>query len=77
MFKASMLYHRFKNIYLIGDADETLSQEYIDSLQQERESDERQTDGGSGNDTLFLEAPCCWLLHGSLGYLTVIWSVTV
>ncbi|XP_051735786.1 lens epithelium-derived growth factor isoform X3 [Ctenopharyngodon idella] len=47
MFKASMLYHRFKNIYLIGDADETLSQEYIDSLQQERESDERQTDGGS------------------------------
>lgn len=37
MFKASMLYHRFKNIYLIGDADETLSQEYINSLQQERE----------------------------------------
>ncbi|ROL01503.1 PC4 and SFRS1-interacting protein [Anabarilius grahami] len=47
MFKASMLYHRFKNIYLIGDADEPLSQEYIDSLQQERESDERQTDAGS------------------------------
>ncbi|XP_048035180.1 lens epithelium-derived growth factor isoform X4 [Megalobrama amblycephala] len=47
MFKASMLYHRFKNIYLIGDADEPLSQEYIDSLQQERESDERQTDTGS------------------------------
>ncbi|XP_050952660.1 PC4 and SFRS1-interacting protein isoform X2 [Labeo rohita] len=39
MFKASMLYHRFKNIYLIGDADETLSQEYIDSLQEERETD--------------------------------------
>ncbi|XDV46713.1 hypothetical protein PO909_014543 [Leuciscus waleckii] len=41
MFKASMLYHRFKNIYLIGDADETLSQEYIDSLQEERERGER------------------------------------
>ncbi|XP_052449746.1 PC4 and SFRS1-interacting protein isoform X2 [Carassius gibelio] len=41
MFKASMLYHRFKNIYLIGDADETLSQEYIDSLQEERETDAR------------------------------------
>ncbi|XP_016359883.1 PC4 and SFRS1-interacting protein-like [Sinocyclocheilus anshuiensis] len=39
MFKASMLYHRFKNIYLIGDADETLSQEYIDSLQEESETD--------------------------------------
>ncbi|XP_016322154.1 PC4 and SFRS1-interacting protein isoform X2 [Sinocyclocheilus anshuiensis] len=39
MFKASMLYHRFKNIYLIGDTDETLSQEYIDSLQEEREMD--------------------------------------
>lgn len=41
MFKASMLYHRFKNIYLIGDTDETLSQEYIDSLQEERETDTR------------------------------------
>lgn len=44
MFKASMLYHRFKNIYLIGDADDTLSQEYIHSLQEERETDERQID---------------------------------
>nr|XP_055043901.1 PC4 and SFRS1-interacting protein isoform X2 [Misgurnus anguillicaudatus] len=42
MFKASMLYHRFKNIYLIGDADDTLSQEYIHSLQEERETEERQ-----------------------------------
>ncbi|XP_051516632.1 lens epithelium-derived growth factor-like isoform X11 [Myxocyprinus asiaticus] len=42
MFKASMLYHRFKNIYLIGDADETLSQEYIHTLQEERETEERQ-----------------------------------
>ncbi|XP_051956131.1 lens epithelium-derived growth factor-like isoform X7 [Xyrauchen texanus] len=42
MFKASMLYHRFKNIYLIGDADETLSQEYITTLQEERETEERQ-----------------------------------
>ncbi|XP_077086917.1 uncharacterized protein psip1b isoform X2 [Siphateles boraxobius] len=41
MFKASMLYHRFKNIYLIGDADEALSQGYIDSLQEERERGER------------------------------------
>ncbi|XP_016105387.1 PC4 and SFRS1-interacting protein-like isoform X2 [Sinocyclocheilus grahami] len=45
MFKASMLYHRFKNIYLIGDTDETLSQEYIDSLQEEREMDTGAVDG--------------------------------
>ncbi|XP_026093108.1 lens epithelium-derived growth factor-like [Carassius auratus] len=39
MFKASMLYHRFKNIYLIGDGEEPLSQEYIASLKEERETD--------------------------------------
>ncbi|KAA0706483.1 PC4 and SFRS1-interacting protein CLL-associated antigen KW-7 [Triplophysa tibetana] len=44
MFKASMLYHRFKNIYLIGDTEDTLSQEYIHSLQEERERAKRQDD---------------------------------
>ncbi|XP_056588357.1 PC4 and SFRS1-interacting protein isoform X2 [Triplophysa dalaica] len=44
MFKASMLYHRFKNIYLIGDTEDTLSQEYIHSLQEERERAECQDD---------------------------------
>ncbi|XP_046725984.1 PC4 and SFRS1-interacting protein-like isoform X2 [Silurus meridionalis] len=38
MFKASMLYYRFKNIYLIGEPDDTLSPEYIHSLQEERET---------------------------------------
>lgn len=51
MFKASMLYHRFKNIYLIGDADETLSQEYIQSLQQERETEERHRDAVLNEET--------------------------
>ncbi|KAL6483982.1 hypothetical protein MHYP_G00088550 [Metynnis hypsauchen] len=42
MFKASMLYYRFKNIYLIGDSDETLSQEYINTLQEDKEREERE-----------------------------------
>lgn len=44
MFKASMLYYRFKNIYLIGEPEDTLSPEYIHSLQEERErQEERRT----------------------------------
>ncbi|XP_042569806.1 PC4 and SFRS1-interacting protein-like isoform X6 [Cyprinus carpio] len=35
MFKASMLYHRFKNIYLIGDTEETRSQEFIEESETE------------------------------------------
>ncbi|XP_037397120.1 lens epithelium-derived growth factor [Pygocentrus nattereri] len=42
MFKASMLYYRFKNIYLIGDSEETLSQEYINTLQEDKEREERE-----------------------------------
>lgn len=42
MFKASMLYYRFKNIYLIGEPEDTLSPEYIHSLQEETERQEEQ-----------------------------------
>lgn len=42
MFKASMLYYRFKNIYLIGEPEDTLSPEYINSLQEERERQEEE-----------------------------------
>ncbi|XP_051518347.1 lens epithelium-derived growth factor-like [Myxocyprinus asiaticus] len=59
MFKASMLYHRFKNIYLIGDGDETLSQEYINSLQVEREKESRET--GRQTDR-------CWSSYQSDGH---------
>lgn len=61
MFKASMLYHRFKNIYLIGDTEDTLSQEYIHSLQEERERAERQDDGGSSVEQKFLSS--VWTVH--------------
>ncbi|XP_076842328.1 uncharacterized protein LOC143486780 [Brachyhypopomus gauderio] len=40
MFKASMLYYRFKNLYLTGDAEDTLSPEHMQALQEEREREE-------------------------------------
>lgn len=38
MQKASMLYHKFKSVYLSGEDE--LSPDYISSLQQEREREE-------------------------------------
>ena len=38
MQKASMLYHKFKGVYLSGEED--LSPNYINTLQQEREREE-------------------------------------
>ncbi|XP_035377515.1 cilia- and flagella-associated protein 251-like isoform X4 [Electrophorus electricus] len=42
MFKASMLYYRFKNLYLTGDAEDTLSPEHIHALQEAKEREERE-----------------------------------
>ena len=38
MQKASMLYHKFKGVYLSGEED--LSPNYVNTLQQEREREE-------------------------------------
>ena len=42
MDKASMLYCRFKNSFLLGEGEEVLSQAYLHSLLQEREREEEQ-----------------------------------
>ncbi|CAL8377848.1 unnamed protein product [Gadus morhua 'NCC'] len=42
MDKASMLYCRFKNSFLLGEGEEVLSQAYLHSLLQEREREEQQ-----------------------------------
>lgn len=60
MDKASMLYNRFKNAFLVGEGEEVVSAAFLRSLLEEKEKEEAQrverlkergrTDGGGGGD---------------------------
>lgn len=65
MFKASMLYYRFKNIYLIGEPEDTLGSEYIHSLQEERARQEEQDtpQSAAGTCTMHTHTNSCTHTH--------------
>ncbi len=42
MYKASMLYNRFKNTYLVGEGEEVVSTAFLRALLEEKEKEEAQ-----------------------------------